>query len=255
MRLLWAFSIAVAMAAPASSQDIVLGLDLKPAGLSAVPTETPAHERSGFDTSDTILSDVSASMENHEIDAALNGVILHYSSDKAHADYARGICSKVTMIFYATNAVAVEPHIICSVKDVQDFAGFLENIDISAVRREAQRDTRLVKALNETAAVYRQEASQNISVGMRRVVVITDAQGGIINHLKSASLELTKDFGATVSAITINKPVLARVFESILVTNKEVAGQYYIRHGLSVSAQDGDAISQAVEQAMRFTQG
>lgn len=249
-----AFAATMALTTPAASEDIVIRLEGL-SGKTAVLSDKPVHERRGFDSSDMIVLDVSGSMEPYEIEASFKGVVEHYSSDKARADYQRGRCSKITMVFYAARTFIPEPQIVCSADDLEDFASFLDAIDIADIRRVAGGDTKLVPALNDVAEIYKAEMDGDVSVGQRRVVVVTDHKGAVfLKYLIDPSYSLTSEYGATVSAVTINKPVLAENFKNFLVTSEEAADRYFVLKGLSVSAGDSAAVSRAVEEVMRFTQ-
>jgi hypothetical protein len=239
------------------------------AGLSADPalaeqplafSPDPESVKSGYrgvDTSDIILQDVSASMDRADLQAAFDGVIDHYSSDQAMADYSRGICSNVQIIFYAAQAMPMDEtnRRLCSQKDVQAFSDDLREFDVDEMRSKIGKRTNIVSALRVAQRVYQEEENQGLMVAQRRVVAISDGQGGSVADIRALSKDLTELFSASVSAITVNNDSLIPFFDRALTTSDEMAVAYGILKGTTWAANDSVSVQQGVRTVLAFTQG
>lgn len=222
---------------------------------SAQVADTKESKILGVDRHDVLLLDVSDSMDDEDIEALLHGVISHYSSDDAMADYRAGICTANTLVFYANSPYALKTTVICGQEDLNQFAADIGSIDIYDIRGMTGRSTDLVDAMDTALIVFQSEQQSGIWSGARSVVVVGDQIGGSIGDLKARSSMLTDQYQATVSAVSIRTPLLAGVFRHSVRTNEDAAKMHSIRAGIVGGASSAEEVRVILQNVLAFHRG
>ncbi len=194
MRIPLPLAFATVMAAtPVAAENLVLN----PAPQKSVPERNVQY----VEAHDALILDASGSMDEAEIIAMLDGVRDYYTSDNAAVLYETGTCLAATVIFYGDRPFVKPTYILCSREDANRFVD--ENVDlvnISEVRSHVGNSaTYLGYGLKEAINVFQKG---DVETMRRRVVIVSDADGGVHAVLNKLAVSLSYQFGATVSGVS-----------------------------------------------------
>ncbi len=229
-----------------------------PTILRLIPGEAESSTENivSVDRHEVLLLDVSLSMNRNDFEASLRGVVNHYASEKALADYNSGICTANTLVLYADMAYVMDTQIICGPDDLQRFIAEIDSVSLWGVRFfRAGFNTSLTNAMLAATSVFQEEQSLGIMAGQHSVIIMGDQLGGDSHDLRGLSVSLTASFGATVSAISINNTELASIFSGVVSTSEENAQLYYTRAGMTEAATNPEEVQSMLQKILRLNQG
>lgn len=166
-----------------------------------------------------------------------------------------GICTATQIVYYADDSYSLDNQIICTEDDLARFVNAMRDVNMAMVRASVGSDTNLVQAMRYALAAFRTEEQEGISAGNHRVIIVGDELGGNVNDLRGLSLDLTAQFGATVSAISINNVGLTTIFRNNVSTSEDSARAFFIRAGMTGAAATPQEVQSGLQEILRLTRG